>query len=52
MSNYHELSHLMSAFRTSDRGFRKENGSPVIVWPTHNCQEPPLLSSVHFELEV
>ena len=36
MSNSHELSHLMSAlrtsdrgFRTSDRGFRKENGSPL-----------------------
>ena len=29
MSNSHELSHLMSAFRTSDRGFRKENGSSL-----------------------
>ena len=29
MSTSHELSHLMSAFRTSDRGFRKENRSPL-----------------------
>ena len=29
MSNSHELSHLMSAFRTSDRCFREETGSPL-----------------------
>ena len=27
----YEFSHLKSAFRTNDRGFRKENGSPLFA---------------------
>ena len=30
-SNLHEFSHLKSAFRTNDRGFRKENGSSLFA---------------------
>ena len=32
MSNSHELSHLMSAFRTSDRGFRREMGHHCLAY--------------------